>query len=700
LDFSLPSAARKWSRFLDRVTFRVRLLGLRRDIALLEQSGLFDRAWYRRQYPDVAQDKADPLRHYLLSGAREGRDPSPAFSTSGYLETYPDVLADGTNPLLHYVKFGRAEGRMAVRRDYAAWIEQNDRLSDEDRRVFRRAIERFSSRPLISILLPVYNTKPAHLERAIQSVADQLYPHWELCISDDASTDPAVRGMLESAAKTDSRIKVTYRDTNGHIAANSNSALRLASGDYVGVLDHDDELAEQALFWFADEIHKHPDAEIIYCDEDKLDGEGLRSAPLFKPDWNPALITAQNYVCHLTVYRRSLLERAGGFRAGFEGSQDHDLLLRCADLLEPGQIRHIPRILYHWRSHAGSTASETGLEAKPYAWDAGARAIREHLERRGIAATVRPTAGQFYQVDYTCPSPAPKVTVIIPTALKLEFVERCVTSVLRRTTYPNVEFIVTTDRRHLQAAAQKSFVEKIKADPRVRLLVYDELPFNYSRTNNRAVRHSDAPIICFLNDDVEVITRDWLEKLVARVLQHGVGAVGAMLYYPTDMIQHAGVILGMGGVAGHPFLNLPRGSKGYYGRAILEQDLSCVTAACMVARREAFDGVGGFDENLAIAFNDVELCIRLRQKGWRIIWTPAVEMYHHESTSVGKHNAPHRHSLFQQEVKLMRERWGDLLDADPFFNPNLSLASLHYTLAFPPRRSKLPHVEEEVRERS
>ena len=665
------------------------MLGLQRDIALLEQSGLFDRAWYLRQNPDVAEDKTDPVRHYLLSGAQEGRDPCRTFSTSGYLEIYPDVRAAGLNPLLHYLKFGRAEGRVPVRRDYAAWVEQYDRLSDEDRQAFRCAIKRFRSRPLISVLLPVYNTNPAHLERAVQSVIGQLYPRWELCISDDASTDPAVREILEGARKSDSRVKVTYRDKNGHIATNSNSALELATGDYVGVLDHDDELAEHALFWFADEIQKHPDAAIIYCDEDKLDTEGLRSAPLFKPDWNPALITAQNYVCHLTMYRRSLLERAGGFRAGFEGSQDHDLLLRCADLVEPGQFRHIPRVLYHWRSHAGSTASEIGLEGKPYAWEAGARAIREHLQRRGIKAAVRPAAGQFYQVDYPCPSPPPRVTVIIPTALKLDFVQRCMTSVLRRTTYPNVEFIITTDRQRLQAAAQQGFVEKLKADPRVRLLIYDEQPFNYSRTNNRAVRDSDAPIVCFLNDDVEVITTDWLEKLVARVVQSGVGAVGAMLYYPTDTIQHAGVILGMGGVAGHPFLNLPRGSKGYYGRAILEQDLSCVTAACMVMRREAFDAAGGFDEELAIAFNDVALCIRLRQNGWRILWTPAVEMYHHESTSVGKHNAPHRRALFQQEVALMRERWGDLLDADPFFNPNLSLASLTYTLAFPPRQSKL-----------
>src|SRR5436190_1561052 len=296
---SLRSAAGKWSHFHNRVKSRTRARRLKRDAALLEQSGLFDRAWYLRQHPDVAEHKIDPVSHYLLSGAGEGRDPSPTFSSSGYLETYPDVLAHGVNPLLHYVKFGCAEGRIAVRRDYAAWIEQYDRLSEEDRIVFHRANEGFSCSPLISILLPVYNAAPAHLERAIQSVLGQLYPQWELCISDDASTNPAVRAILESAAKKDSRIKVTYRHANGHIAANSNSALKLATGDYVGMLDHDDELAEQALFWFVHEVQTYPDAAVIYCDEDKLDGDGLRHDPPFKPDWNPALILAQNYISHV-----------------------------------------------------------------------------------------------------------------------------------------------------------------------------------------------------------------------------------------------------------------------------------------------------------------------------------------------------------------------------------------------------------------
>ena len=269
---------------------------------------------------------------------------------------------------------------------------------------------------------------------------------------------------------------------------------------------------------------------------------------------------------------------------------------------------------------------------------------------------------------------------------------RCIDSILGNSTYPNVEFIVTVDRSHIQTTAQKNFIERLNGDTRVRLLIFDERPFNYSRTNNRAVEQTDAPIICFLNDDVELITRDWLEKLVARVLLDGVGAVGAMLYYPTNSIQHAGVILGLGGVAGHQFRSRPRGDAGYYGRGILEQDLSCVTAACMVMRREVFDSIGGFSEQFAVAFNDVDLCLRAREKGWRIIWTPTVEMCHHESASFGEHNAPHRHELFRHEVRAMRAKWGKKLDFDPFFNPNLSFATPYYTLAFPPRISKLPEL--------
>ena len=690
--FLLRAFAARARHYLHRRlrAWRYRSGQMAEDVRVIEQSGLFQRDWYLDRYPEVAARKTDPIVHYLLVGAAQGKDPGPDFSTRGYASTYPDVSAHGANPLLHYVLFGKAEGRVWNDKGYGEWVADFDTLSDDDRAVFRRAIDGFTLRPLVSILMPVYNTNRAHLDLAIGSVRKQFYQNWELCISDDASTDTGLREHLEAWAKRDPRIKVTYREKNGHISANSNSALALAQGDYVALLDHDDELAEQALFWFVHELQRHPDAEILYSDEDKLNERGERHRALFKPDWNPAMILAQNYVCHLTMYRRQLIDQAGGFRIGFEGSQDLDLLLRCADLTEPGKIRHIPRILYHWREGAGSTATEETPDAKPYAWSAGARAIQEHLDRRGIRASLGSVVNQYYQVEYELGPNPPKVSIIIPTTWKTDFVPRCLTSVLRETSYPNFEVIMTANEAHGTSDDQKTFRQRIESDPRVRVVLHNDAPFNYARANNRAVRHSDAPIICFLNDDVEVITPDWLEKLVSRVSLDGVGAAGPMLYYPNDNIQHAGVILGIGGVAGHQFANMPRGNSGYFGRALLEQDLSCVTAACVVMRREAFDKVGAFDERLAVAFNDVDLCIRIGRAGYRMIWTPSVEMYHHESASLGKHNAPARQALFAAEVKLMRTLWGDLLDADPYFNPNLSLVSPYYTLAFPPRIAKLP----------
>ena len=687
-----------WVRYVKRKVRRglYGLIFVHRDARIIVRSGLFDQGWYLKQYPDVAELKIDPISHYLRCGAAEGRDPNAEFSTWGYLDTYPDVAAQWGNPFIHYIEHGKAEGRALLRKDYSVWIEDYDHLCDEDRRVFRNEVERFASKPLISILMPVYNTKHEYLELAIKSVINQSYPNWELCISDDASTLAHVREVLDAFVKDDSRIKVTYRKTNGHISANSNSALELATGEYVALLDHDDELAEQALFWFVHEIQKHPDAKILYCDEDKLNEQRRRFGPLFKPDWSPAMIMSQNYVCHMTMYRRSLLEQVGGFRIGFEGSQDLDLLLRCAERIQGKHIRHIPRVLYHWRADTGSTASEVGREAKPYTWETGARAIQEHLDRRGIAASVKPVIGQYYQVEYAAVRQPPKVTIIIPTALKMNFVPRCLSSVLKMTTYPNFEVVVMVDESHVTTGAQNKFLNELRADSRVRVHLYEDQPFNYARTNNRAVGMSDAPVVCFLNDDIQVITKDWLEKLVARVLLAGIGAVGPMLYYPTDRIQHAGVILGLGGVAGHQFHNMPRGSAGYYGRALLEQDLSCVTAACMVMRRDVFDSIGGFNEEYAVAFNDVDLCIRVRQLGLRILWTPTAEMYHYESASLGKHNSPQRKALFEEEVKLMQGSWADVLDCDPFFNPNLSLATPYHTLAFPPRIPKLPTAQSDL----
>lgn len=672
----------EWKRRRDRAN-------LLEAAEAIRQSGYFEVDWYLER--NALALGTDPILHYLQTGTAEGRDPNRYFSTREYLERNPDVAASGVNPFVHFIRYGRGERRQAsVFGSYAQWIDEFDALSDADFAVFKEALGQFRLRPRISVLMPVYDTPKQWLERAIESVIAQIYPDWELCIADDASTQPDVRETLEHYRKKDGRIRVVYRDTNGHISANSNSALALASGEFVALLDGDDELTPHALFWVANEIVNHPDADIIYSDEDKIDGKGRRYDVYFKCDWNPALIRSVNYVSHLGVYRRSLVEQVGAFRTGFEGSQDHDLVLRCADASAPERIRHIPRVLYHWRSIPGSTASAEAADAKPYAWDAGARAIAEHLQRCGIAGKVGPGMQKYYQVEYSPPAKLPKVSILMPSACNLHLLKPCLESLLARTTYPDFEVLLIVSSIRLENAKQREYLETLKAHRRIRLLVYPDRPFNFSWLNNWAESQCAGDVLCFMNDDIEVTTPDWLEKIVARLAHDKVGAVGTMLYYPDTRIQHAGVMLGLGGVAGHQFLKQPKGSGGYFGRAGLEQDLSCVTAACMVMRREAFRKVKGYNEMLAVAFNDVDLCIRVRNAGWRIIWTPQVEMIHHESASIGRHSAPERQAQFAVEVHLMHDLWGAELETDPFYNPNLSLRNDQFELAFPPRLAKLP----------
>jgi GT2 family glycosyltransferase len=497
---------------------------------------------------------------------------------------------------------------------------------------------------------------------------------------------PGVKELLREYADKDERIRVVFRDTNGHISANSNTALSIASGDFIALMDPDDLLPKDALYWVAEEINAHPDVDLIFSDEDKIDVEGCRYYPYFKPDWNPALMLSQNAFSHLGVYRRSLVNKVGGFRLGFEGSQDYDLVLRCADATEARKIRHIPHVLYHWRAIPESTASSS--EVKPYPWNAGARAIEEHLARNGVKGQVARALNSFYQICYDPPSECPKVSVVMPSGCRLELLRPCLSELLARTTYTNFEVLLAVNEIRLQNEEQAACLKEFARDPRVRLLVYKDRDFNFSWINNWAAKQAKGSILCLMNDDIKIITQDWLEKLVVRLLLNRVGAVGVMLYYPDETIQHAGVILGMGGVAAHAFRGMARGSDGYCGRAGLEQDLSCVTAACVAVRREVFEELNGFDERFAIAFNDVDFCIRLREKGWRIIWTPEVELYHLESQTIGHHASGERAPIFQKEDRMIRDQWGAILDSDPFYNPNLSLRDDKIALAFPPRAAK------------
>lgn len=563
---------------------------------------------------------------------------------------------------------------------YPGWVRDFDTLTAEMRGRMAVGANRFDRKPLVSVVMPVYNPNPSWLEMAIASVSAQSYPHWELCIADDASTDSAIRPMLERYALEDQRIKVMFREQNGHISAASNSALTLAQGEWIALLDHDDVLAEHALFWVVDAINRHPDCRMMYSDEDKIDEAGVRSDPYFKCSWNPDLFYSQNMFSHLGVCQANLVREVGGFRVGLEGSQDYDLALRCIERIGPEQVHHIPRLLYHWRIHADSTAHSS--EAKPYAMVAGERALNDHLVRQGINAKAE-SLGYGYRVRYALPAVLPLVSLIIPTRNGLKLLRQCVESIVAKTTYAHFEIIIVDNGSDEPATLR--YLDELAATPRIRVL-RDERPFNYSALNNAAVRQARGEVVGLINNDIEVISPDWLSEMVSHALRPEVGAVGARLWYGDDTLQHAGVVLGIHGVAGHVHRYLRRNHVGYCGRASLIQSFSAVTGACLVVRKSIYEAVGGLNEvELQVACNDVDFCLRVREAGYRNIWTPYAELYHHESSSRGFDDTPEKVDRSAKEVAYMQQRWGEALLNDPAYSPNLSLDNENFSLAWPPR---------------
>lgn len=578
----------------------------------------------------------------------------------------------------------RTTSRPRDNRDYSAWVQSFGTVTPERAAALRQRLDSLpaDARPLISVLVPVYNAPERWLARAIESVREQVYERWELCIADDASTAPHVRPLLEQAASADPRIRITFRQSNGHISAASNSALELARGEFVALLDHDDELPPDALAEVILQLAQAPDADLVYSDEDKIDEQGRRHTPYFKPDYLPDLLLGQNCISHLSVYRTKVVRAVGGFRLGYEGSQDWDLALRVAERVSPDRVRHIPKILYHWRTVSGSTA--VAVSEKNYSVDAARRALSDHLKRQGSEAEVRRVAGDHWQIVYPVPDPAPLVSVIIPTRNAAGLVRTCVASILARTEYPRFE-IILVDNQSDDPAALALFAD-LGREAEVRVLRYDQ-PFNFSAINNFAARQARGEVLCFLNNDIEVITGRWLDELVSQAMRPGIGAVGAMLYYPDNTIQHAGVVLGLGGVANHAFQHHRHGSDGYMNRARLTQNYSAVTGACLTVRRQWFESVGGFNErDLPVAFNDIDLCLRLRAAGHLTVWTPFAELYHHESASRGSDETPEKRERFGREIEYMQRTWGELLARDPAYNPNLSLDLLGWALAWPPRQ--------------
>jgi glycosyltransferase involved in cell wall biosynthesis len=574
--------------------------------------------------------------------------------------------------------------------DYPDWVRRYDTLDEASTKLLRQAGNALPYQPKFSVIMPTYNTPLWALSAAIESVKNQTYPNWELCIADDASTDPRVKTLLAEHQAEDARIRVCFRSTNGHISVASNDALSLAQNEFVGFLDHDDLLAPYALFCVAEALNRNPDLDFIYSDEDKIDEAGNRLNPYFKPDWSPELYLSQNYTTHFSVYRRALIKKVGGFRAKVNGAQDWDLTWRVIEQTSADKIHHIPRILYHWRLLPSSTAQSTS--AKPYVLAAQKQTIVDHLKRTNVQGTVDILSDlSNVCVKFALPDSAPQVSIIIPTKDQARLLEQCIRSIYEKTSYKNFD-ITIVDNCSSESETFDLFKKLKRNYQNIKILPYDQ-QFNFSRINNIAVESTSGSLVAFLNNDIEVIKECWLAEMVKYAVQPEIGIVGARLLYPNQTLQHGGVILGIGGVAGHSHKGRPRHDVGYFNRLVLPINVSATTAACMVMRRVVFKEAGGFNEkDLVIAFNDVDLCLKVGQLGYRIVVTPHAELYHHESISRGYEDSPEKVARFEREKEYMLQTWGKELDSDPFYNPNLSGITEDYAFSFPPRQQSLQEL--------
>ncbi|CAN0653710.1 O-antigen biosynthesis protein [Nitratireductor aquimarinus] len=562
-------------------------------------------------------------------------------------------------------------------RSYGDWVSRCENDLASRVRELADWSKSLQGAPLISVLMPVHNTPRNYLEEAIESVCSQVYPHWELCIVDDASKNPDVKIVLDFYASRDGRIKVVHRSENGHISRATNDALALASGDWIALLDHDDILRPHALAEVAQEIMRDSSIEVVYSDEDKIDGAGKRYDPYFKPDFSHELFRSQNYLNHLTVHRADNVRKVGGWRVGYEGSQDYDLNLRIIEHLDARKIRHIPKVLYHWRAVEGSTALNAG--EKNYAVEAGRRALQEHAQRQKLNVEVEFAPNTpFYRFHFRLPPSKPLVSLIIPTRDNAALLRNCIQSIGSKTSYRNYEIIIVNNGSISEESLL--YLDFLRGLENVKVLDID-IPFNYSRLNNIAVEYCRGEILGLLNDDVEIINPEWLTEMVSWAAQDAIGCVGAKLYYADGRIQHAGVITGLGGVAGHSHKFFGRDEPGYFYRLKVLQNVSAVTGACLVIRKHVYAEVGGLDEvNLPVAFNDVDLCLKVGEAGYRNVWTPYAELYHLESVSRGSEDNPEKVRRFQSEIAYMKKRWK--LSPDPFYSPNLTLDSEDFGYSF------------------
>lgn len=560
--------------------------------------------------------------------------------------------------------------------DYNQYLTRRILTKDKKKQIIKSQ-KYFKHQPLISIVIPVYNPPIEFFKKALDSIIHQYYDHWEICLADDCSDDEEVKETIEEYIKKYDHIKVVYRAENGHISRASNSALELATGEYTLLMDQDDVLRENALYEIVKCINQKPDADLIYTDEDKIDENDMHSVPHFKPDWSPDSLLSRNYLGHVCVFKTEQLRAIGGWRVGFEGSQDYDLVLRYTEQFT--NIYHIPEVLYHWRIHQISAAS--GESAKPYAYRAAQQALIEAMERRGYEATFDFLDGfRGYQVRLELKSNTDLVSIIIPTKNKQEYLEKCISSVVNFSTYKHFEIILIDNNSNESAFFR--LVDKWKNQSLFKFkYIRDEESFNFARLMNLGRQHAEGKYLVLLNNDTEVITIDWMEGLMEHCQRPEIGVAGCKLLYEDDTIQHAGVVVGLGGVASHAFIGEDRDGPGYFNYVNLLNNYSACTAACIMVRTGVYDEVNGFSEEFVVEYNDVDFCLKVIEAGYRNLYVPHVELYHYESISRGHpHSTPENYKRHVKEVNRFRKKWMKYVEHDPCYNPNLTLGAENFSI--------------------
>ena len=558
---------------------------------------------------------------------------------------------------------------------YQKWIRHH--LPDRNE-LEKQKKTSFGYRPKLSFVVPLYKTPEKYLRRLTESFQEQTYSNWELCFSDGSGAQSPLTELLRELTAKDNRIKYVSHEEPLQISENTNSAIEIATGDFIAFADHDDELTPDALFRCVKALNEDPELKVLYSDEDKMSMDGHKFfQPHFKPDFNIDLLCTVNYICHLFVVKKEIVDQIGMLKKEFDGAQDYDFVFRCVEAAGREKIHHIPRILYHWRCHEDSTAENP--ESKMYAFDAGARAIKAHYDRIGVPVEIE--KGEYlglYRTKFLWEE-KPLISIIIPNKDHIDDLKRSIDSIEEKATYRNYEYVIV-ENNSTEEETFAYYKELEASNPKAHVVYWDGI-FNYSAINNFGASHAKGEYLLLLNNDTEIISPDCLEQLLGYCMRPDVGAVGARLYYEDDTVQHAGVVIGFGGIAGHCFVQQKRDATGYCHRIICAQDYSAVTAACMMVKREAFDKVHGLSEEFQVAFNDIDFCLRLGKAGYLVVYNPYAELYHYESKSRGLEDTPEKVARFNREIASFEKHWPEILrDGDPYYNPNLTLESQDFSL--------------------